>query len=276
MKCRYCSTLAIGLAVCLALAAGLTGPAAQAAPRHALLVFAGSATKPAQDETAVVYQKETGQKVEATFAGSGTVLTQVEQEHYGDLYIPGSDIFMDKAVKDGAVIPWTRKNLCYLVPVILVAKGNPLHIHSLADLARPGLRVVIGQQGAVCLGNVAEAILKKAGLTKQVHKQVVSFALSCSQICNSLVLGQADAIIGWDVYQRQHPTKMQIVPIPKKYAKTYTVQGAVVTWSPDKKAALAYLDFLAGPEGQKIFAKHGYTTKLPKTARKPSERAARR
>lgn len=252
------------LAVVPRLTGAQSGPAAQATgsaavSREPLTIFAGSASKPALDEAARLYRAETGQKIDMTFAGSGTVLAQVLQEHIGDLYIPGSDDYMDKAQSKGAVLPKTRKVLAYLVPAVLVAKGNPKNIEGIEDLARPGVRVVVGQKGAVCLGDAAEEMLASAGLLDKVSKQIISYGTSCEDVANSLVLGEADAIIGWDVYARQHPTKMQLVSIPDKYVRTRNIPGAVITWSHQVRAASAFLAFLTGATGRGIFAKHGYT-----------------
>src|SRR5512138_569809 len=52
-------------------------------------VFAGSASKPALDEAANLFEKRTGAKVYLTYGGSGTVLSQMELAKTGDLYIPG-------------------------------------------------------------------------------------------------------------------------------------------------------------------------------------------
>ncbi|MCX7597920.1 MAG: molybdate ABC transporter substrate-binding protein [Armatimonadetes bacterium] len=231
--------------------------------RKPIMVFAGAASKPALEQCARLYQQRTGQKIETTFAGSGTVLAQVVQEHIGDLYIPGSNDYMDRAEQKGAVIPRTRRVLAYLVPAILVAEGNPKNIRGLADLARPGLRVVIGQKGAVCLGDAAEDILKKAGLLEKVRPRIVSYAMSCEDVQNALLMGEADVIIGWDSMARQHPKKIDLIPIPKKYlVAVYNIPGAVITWSKNKAAAEVFLNWLTGPSGRWIFKRHGYTVSL--------------
>ena len=90
-----------------------------------LTVFAGAAPKPALQVLAAEYRRKCGVRVDVTYGGSGAVLTQFSQEHYGDVYVPGSDDFMDRAAARGAVVTRTRRLLAYLVPVLTVAKGNP-------------------------------------------------------------------------------------------------------------------------------------------------------
>jgi molybdate transport system substrate-binding protein len=224
-----------------------------------LMVFAGTASQPALDEAAAAYKKKTGIKIDISYAGSGTLLTQITQEHVGDLYIPGSDDYATKAIKKGAIDPPSVRALAYLIPAILVAKNNPKGVTGLNSLAQAGLRVVIAKAGAACLGDVAEDILAKAGLTAKVHKNVVSYATTCEETLNDLLMGEADAIIGWDVYARQHPKQVKLIPIDKKLARPRYIPAAVITWSKNKTAAAAFLAYLTGPSGRYCFKTNGYT-----------------
>ncbi|MDI6794538.1 MAG: substrate-binding domain-containing protein [bacterium] len=102
--------------------------------RENLHVFAGAAGKPAIDEAAKLFEQEYGIKVEVAYGGSGAVLSQILLSQRGDVYIPGSDDYMDKAESKGAVISRTRRIICCLKPSIVVRKGNPKGIKGLEDL----------------------------------------------------------------------------------------------------------------------------------------------
>jgi molybdate transport system substrate-binding protein len=242
-----------------------TTPGAQTPPAaltgKTLTVFAGAASKPALEELATMYEAKTGTKVAVTFGGSGAVLTQFSQEQYGDVYVPGSDDFMDKAEKKGAVVKGGRTILLYLMPALCVAKGNPKNVHDLKDLARTDLRVVIGQPKSVCLGDIGESILTQAGLWERVKPHIASYASSCEDTLNNLLLGEADVIIGWDVFARQHPDKVEAIPLPKELARTRNIPASVITWSKQPEQARAFIQFLASPESKDVFSRHGYTVK---------------
>ena len=228
-----------------------------------LTVFAGAASKPALEPLAAMYEERTGTKVSITFGGSGAVLTQFSQEQYGDLYIPGSDDFMDKAEKKGAVLPETRTVLVYLVPVINVPKGNPKRITSLEGLAGDDLRVVIGDPETVCLGDIGKAMLTQAGVWGKVEPRIVSYATSCEDVLNALLLGEADAVIGWDVFARQHADEVEAIRLPEKLARTRNIPASVIKWSKDPEAAKAFIEFLASDEALKVWTEHGYTVEAP-------------
>jgi molybdate transport system substrate-binding protein len=203
--------------------------------------------------------------LDMTFGGSGTLLNQMVMEEMGDIYVPGSDDYMDKAEQQKATLPATRKIVAYLVPMICVQHGNPKRIGCLNDLARPGVTVGLAKAGAVCLGDVAEQILASAGLLDAVRKNVLTYAGSCEQTQQLAQLGEVDAIIGWDSFKAWAPDKIDLVPIPAKYVRVRNIPAAVSAFSKQQKDAVEFIKFLTSKQGQAIFAKHGYAVKPPKT-----------
>jgi molybdate transport system substrate-binding protein len=242
--------------------ANLPGAAAKAVPAPAkaasVTVFAGSASKPGLDALCKLYEQKTGTKVEVTYGGSGSVLTQFVKEQYGDLYIPGSDDFMDRAEKQDAVLKDTRTVLVYLVPAICVPKGNPKGVKALEDFTKPGLRVVVGDTKSVCLGAIAEELFTKVGNWSQVQKRVASYASSCENVTQTLLLGESDAVIGWDVSAKQNPDKIEAVAIPKELNRERNIPAATIKWSKQPEAAKAFVQFLVTDEAKKVWAEHGY------------------
>jgi len=262
----------------VALIAGHTlsgNTASAAAPKKIrLMAFVGSASKPPTQEAKTVFEKRHPNiTIDMTFGGSGTLLTQMTLEKIGDIYMPGSDDYMDKAQKQKAVIPETRKIVAYLVPTICVQHGNPKRINSLADMARPGVTVGLAQAGAVCLGDVSDEILKQAGLEEQVKKNCLTYARSCEQTEQLLQLGEVDAIIGWDSFKSWAPDKIDLVPIPPKLVRVRNVPAAVAVYTKQRRAAEQFIAFLTSKEGRAIFSKHGYCVKPPKVGEPKPTRA---
>jgi len=117
------------------------------------------------------------------------VLSQMKLSKTGDLFIPGPPDYMEKAKEEGLVHGKTERILAYLIPAILVQRGNPKDIESLADLARPGIRVGIGNPEAVCVGLYAIEVLQYNGLLEEVAGNIVTYAESCSKTAALVVLG---------------------------------------------------------------------------------------
>jgi molybdate transport system substrate-binding protein len=239
----------------LALAAGACAPKTQ----KSVTAFVGSASKPPMEEAAQAFEKETGIKVYANYGGSGTMLSQIELSKSGDIYIPGSQDYMTKAERAGAVDAASVQKVAYLVPVIGVQHGNPKNIQSLADLARPGVKVGIGNPEAVCLGLYAVEILDHNNLLADVGKNIVVQAESCEKIATLISLKSVDAVIGWDVFHQWGPDNIDVVYIqPDHLPRLAYVPAAVSTFAADNDSAQKFIDFLVSAEGQAIFKKWGY------------------
>ena len=234
------------------------GASRRDAPRAPIVVFAGAASQPATTEAVRRFEQATGLRVECTFGGSGSVLNQIRLEEYGDVYIPGSNDYMDLAEKDGLVDPATRRVICYLTPVICVAKGNPLGVSKLGDLARAGMRVTIGDPGSVCLGAIAKRAMERLGIYSAVRENIVTFSSDCQQVASLIRLQEVDAAVGYGVFARQSPDDMDIVPIDG--AERVNIPAAVVAYSRQKETARRFVEYVSGAEARKVFAEHGYTT----------------
>lgn len=241
------------------------------ATAKSIKVFAGAAGTPPIREVARLYERKYGVTVECAFGGSGTMLSQMLLAKQGDVYIPGSDDFMDLAERKGVVAKGKRKIVAYLVPVIAVRKGNPKGIRTLQDLTRPGIRVGIARPKAVCLGDIAVEIFRKAGLYDRIMRNVVTHAGSCSQTAAILKLNQVDVVIGWDVFAKWYPKDIEVISLPPHLTRWRYIPAAVTKFARDPKEAQRFVDFITSSIGKAIFKKHGYTIKPPKPLQRKSK-----
>ncbi len=256
---RLTVTLAASIAVVVFVTCGLF-LGASTMKLGKLEVFAGSASKPALEECVEVFKGETGIEVEIHFSGSGTMLSQMKITRRGDLYIPGSPDYMVKALREGVVYPENIKIISYLVPAIIVQRGNPKKICSLEDLAKPGVKVGIGDPDSVCVGGYAVEILKYNNLYDRVKGNIVVYAESCSKTAALVTTGAVDAIIGWRVFHFWNPDKTDVIYIEPNYKvpRVSYIPAAISKYTKDRGLAEKLLNFLVSPEAQKIFEKYGY------------------
>lgn len=245
---------------------GSSSAAASGSPAASskLLLFAGSASQPPTEAAIKAFKEKTGIEVEATFGSSGTVLSQMELTKKGDLYFPGSSDYMEKAKSAGDVIPETEARIAYLVPAINVQKGNPKQVETLSDLTKPGLKVAIADPESVCVGLYAAEIINAQFTPAQkaaLKANLVNYTASCDKTAAAISLKQADAVIGWSVFQDWDPTRIQTVKLAaSRVSRVGYIPIAVAEYTTDRAAAQQFIDFLTGPEGQAIFAKYGYFT----------------
>ena len=228
----------------------------------ALLVYAGAASKPPTEEVAKLYQQQTGVKVELVFGGSGSVLSQMRLSKQGDIYFPGSSDYMEKAKREGDVFRDSEKVIVYLVSAINVTKGNPQKIRTLKDLTRPGLRVAIANPETVCVGAYAVEIIEKeftASEKAAFQRNLVNYTESCEKTATAISLKMADAVIGWSVFEHWDPARIETVRLPAgQIPRIGYIPVAISRFTRNREAAQRFIDFLAGPEGRKIFEQHKY------------------
>lgn len=255
MSARTCAT---GL-LALALAGCSSGTRSSSSP--ALLVCCGAANRPPIEEIATLFEKETGIAVETVFGSSGALLAQLELTGRGDVYIPASPDYLAIGERKGLLLPEPHRIAAYLVPAILTPAGNPASIRCLADLARPGVRVAIGNPETVCPGLFAVEIFERSGLLPAVMSNVVAFATSCPKLANLAVLARVDAILGWRVVEKWNPEELSCVLIePRHIPRLAYVPVAVPASARHVDTSRRFAEFVVSSAGQAVYEKHGYLT----------------
>ncbi|MCP4599541.1 MAG: molybdate ABC transporter substrate-binding protein [Proteobacteria bacterium] len=228
---------------------------------ESLTVFCGSANKPAMEEIAVQFQKEKNIEVNMIFGGSGTLLSQIELSKKGEIYLPGSPDYIVIGNRKQLLVKGSDQIVAYLLPAIITPAGNPAGIQSLEDLARPGVRVGIGNPKSVCLGLYSIELLEKRGITNQVLKNIVTFGGSCSKTANLASMSQVDAILGWRVFHFWNPDRMVYVPIDvKNIPRISYIPISIPVHTKDMALSKMFIDFVLSPVGRAAYEKHGYLT----------------
>jgi len=241
-------------------------PALSADSSEPLLLFAGAASKPPTEEVARLFGQKFGQQAVATFGGSGFVLSQMKLARKGDVYFPGSSDFMEKAKREGLVFAETERTVAYLIPAINVQRGNPRNIRALKDLLKPGLRLAIADPESVCVGAYAVEVVQKNLDPKEqtlFRKNLVTMVESCEKTANIIALKGVDAVIGWEVFERWDPQRIETIFLkPAEVPRIGYIAAAVSTFTQDRVQAVKFIDFLISPEARAVFKKYGYLMSL--------------
>jgi molybdate transport system substrate-binding protein len=225
-----------------------------------LMIFAGSASQPPLEEAAKVFEKKTGIPVTLHLGGSGAMLSQIRLTGRGDLYIPGSPDYLEIA-REQNLVEGEATILAYLVPAIIVAKGNPLRIQSLDDLARPSLKVGMADPDGVCVGLYAVEVMTANGLDQKVKPNLRGQVESCARAASMIPLGMADAVLGWREFAAWNPAAMEAVLLRPEQIPRLAYVPAVKIRGGNAQGAAAFITFLTSAEGEAIFRKWGYLTR---------------
>lgn len=244
------------LAVCLALSPAASVDAAE------LELFAGSASKPAVEELVALFEAETGHSVKLFLGSSGNLLSQMKIAHHGDIYLPGSSDYMERAKRDGLILEETERIAAYLIPAINVAKGNPKKITGLKDLARKDVRAAIANPRHVCVGLYAVEVLEHAGLSDEIKPNLIGYTDSCAKTANMIALDAADAVVGWRVFESWNPDRIETVLIaPEQLPRIGYIPIALTNLSANPGPANRFIELVCSDRGRRIFEKWGYITR---------------
>lgn len=218
--------------------------------RTSLTVFAAASLQPAFDK---IGQKLQGaQNIVTTFsyAGTQTLATQLTQGAPADVFASADAAHMTSLqsaglMHDSFVFAHNRLE-------IAVAKGNPKGIHSLADLARAGLVVVLADP-SVPAGKYAQQALAKAKVT--VHP--ASLEQQVTGVLNKVALGEADAGI---VYVSDIVTSGKVdgvtIPNDQNVIADYLI-GELKSAS-NSVGANAFIDLVLSAGGQATLKESGF------------------
>ena len=182
-----------------------------------------------------------------SFAGSQQLVAQVEAGAPVDVVATADVEAMDRLVRSGLVD--RPQDFAGNRLAIAVEVGNPDRIAGLADLARPGLKVVVADP-AVPAGRYARQALDRAG----VVLRPVSLELDVKAVAAKVAAGEADAGI---VYVTDVAPGARVeIPEDANVAARYPV--AVVRSTGNRAGAEAFVDRLLGPEGRAALVARGF------------------
>jgi len=154
--------------VCLTAVFGALSPPSVFAQEGKVTVFAAASMKDALDEINAAFTKSTGIKVDASYAGSQTLVQLIEEGSRADVFLSADTHWMDYGIQKKVI----KDDSCFLLLgntlVLIASKDSKLGNVTikpglnLAQLAGNGL-IAIGDVRAVPVGIYAKEALEKLG-----------------------------------------------------------------------------------------------------------------
>lgn len=202
------------------------------------------------------FQNKTGHTVVVDFDGSGRLVAKIKLSGMGDVFMPGGLMYIQQLEKENKILSW--KPVVAYTPVIAVNKAKLADITALSDLAKPGLRLALGDPGAMAYGAIAAEILERAGIKAVVTKNVVVYGATVKQLALYVAQGEVEASIIGRADAFQFKDRVAMVAIPEIYYDEEIAPAAVLRSSTNIQAATALQDFLASQEALTVFEDFGF------------------
>lgn len=203
------------------------------------------------------FEKQTGAKVDASYASSATLATQILNGAPFALFLAADLSFPQKVTAaglSGQPVPYARGTL-----VLWARNDSPLQPLTLETLRSPALKTVaVANAEHAPYGRAAKAAIDKMGLTETLKDKLV-IAENIAQTAQYAESGNAQVglLSLTSALTDRLSQEGKYVPVPQDDYPPL-VQGAVVLKnSPDAGQAQKFLDFLLSPPVQKELAARG-------------------
>ena len=231
-----------------------------------LTVFTATSLTGAFGEIGQMYKNETNIRVAFNFDGSQALRTQLENGAYADVFVSANQKQMTAIKNDGlmnnsSVVIFTKNKLSLIVP-----KGNPAKIINLSDLAKPGLKIVMGTKD-VPVGDYALQIISKLGndsaygpdYKTKVLANVISQETNVNYVVTKVALGEADAGFAYvsDI-TKNLTSKVDKIDIPDEYNVIAQYPMGILQESKYQGESQEFMSLVMSDKGEAVLEKYGF------------------
>lgn len=188
------------------------------------------------------------------FAGSDELAAQIREGAPADVYAAASSKHPQELYQEGLVeLPVTfASNLL----VLIVPKDNPAGIEKIADVARPGTKLVVAAEG-VPVGDYTRDVLDKLQLPDALEN-VVSNEEDVKGVVAKVALGEAEAGFVYATDAATAGAKVSVIELPEGSQPPIEYQIAIAKRSTNKEAAEAFVQKVLASEGQQALESAGF------------------
>ena len=228
-----------------------------------LTVFAAASLTNAFGEIGKAFEAANpGVTIKFNFGGSQALRTQIEQGAQTDVFASANAKEMDTLVSGKFVAADSAKIFLTNQLVVIMPAKNPAGLTVLADLSKPGLKIVLAAK-EVPVGNYALQVLDKldaalgTGFKDKVLANVVSYENDVKQVVAKVQLGEADAGIVY-VSDTVAAPELKKIDIPTENNVVAKYPLASLTQSKNPELAQAFIACVLSAEGQSVLQKWGF------------------
>jgi molybdate transport system substrate-binding protein len=197
-------------------------------------------------------------KIVYNFAAAGALQAQIEQGAPADVFLSAAVKQMDELQKKNLIKSETRKNLVGNQLVLVVPRDSTLNLKDFKDLTLPGVQHFgLGAPETVPAGEYGVEVLKSLGVWEAVKGKAV-LGKDVRTLLVYAETGNAEASIVFSTVAATSDKIRLVATAPPGSHRPIIFPGVVLSGSKQPKAAEEFLNYLASPEGMKVFEKYGF------------------
>ena len=209
----------------------------------------------AAKEIGSLFEKATGHKVVFSFGSTGQLYTQITQDAPFEVFLAADQARPKRAVDDGLAVPNSR--FTYATGKIVLFSNDPGLVRGEATL-RDGKfqKIAIANPKTAPYGAAAVETMKALGVYERLSARIVQ-GNNIAQTYQFVETGNAE--LGFvalsQVADRDGGSRWLV---PDKLYSAIAQDAVLLKWGANNAAAVAFLDFMKGPEARTVKEKYGY------------------
>jgi molybdate transport system substrate-binding protein len=238
--------------IVLALATLLVGCGGGSSGEATLTVFGASSLTEALSKYGESFA---GAKVRSSFAGSDELAAQLEQGAKTDVFASADTAYPAELHREGLV----EKPVVFARNRLVVVTSKDGTVRSLADLARPGTKIVIGDP-SVPVGGYTREVLDRlpAGEREAILANVRSEEPEVTAVLAKVTGGAADAGFVYVTDAKTVAGQVRTVAVPPRLQPDVAYAAAVLSGSDHPAQARRYLQGLLHGSGAADLREAGF------------------
>lgn len=230
-----------------------SGAGESSATGSQLTVYAASSLTASFTEIGRQFEStHSGTAVRFNFAGSPALVAQLQQGAPADVLAAADTANMDRVVSAG-LVSGAPRGFATNSMTIAVPPDNPAQITDFADLARPGVQLVVCAPEVPC-GAATREVEANTGVTLSP----VSEESAATDVVNKVATGEADAGVVYvtDVVGSDGSVSGIAIPARDNAVNTYPI--AVLADSRESALAMEFAELVVGRQGREVLIDAGF------------------
>ena len=221
--------------------------------RPNIMYFAGGLNRYAAEPIISAFEKREGCTVETTWMGCGLLVSKMKGGQTPDVYHT-CDASFHAMVEDrfGQLINISQTDI-----VILVPKDNPKNIKSLKDLAKPGMKIGVGDPQKTAMGKLTVDVLKDEGIYNEIKPNISNPFPEAPMVVGQVTQGALDAGLVYVANAHAQRDKVKMIKIDNPLSSA-TQTYAISKTSKHKHLMERLLNRLRSAAGQEKFVNAGF------------------
>jgi molybdate transport system substrate-binding protein len=247
----------------------VSSPAGSSSAGAELTVFGAASLARALEAAKVAYATaNSGAVLTISTDSSAALATQITEGAPADVFLSADTTnpqqLVDAGLADGDAVPFAGNELTIITPT-----DNPGALTTPFDLGKQGVRVIaagdevpVTRYATQLVENLAASAGAPEDFAAAYAANIASKEDNVAAVRTKIELGEGDGAIVY-VTDAAASDEVATIDVPDDVNVPATYAGVVVKASSNTAAAHAFLDWLAGPEGQGTLAEFGFLPPSP-------------